>query len=98
MAENNEIDGIIPTGGGAKSNLWVQIKANILGKSFFIPECIETACMGAALLGTLGVGATKSIIETSRIWTNYKEIIQPAPIDIEKYRLVFKQQGNINEK
>ena len=53
--------------------------------------------MGVALLGTLGVGDTKSIIETSRIWTNYKEIIKPDPIDMEKYSWVFKQRGIINE-
>ena len=31
--------GVITTGGGVKSSLWVQIKANILAKSFFVPEC-----------------------------------------------------------
>lgn len=47
---NTETTGVVSVGGGARSKLWVEIKSNLIGKHFFIPECIESACLGAAMV------------------------------------------------
>jgi sugar (pentulose or hexulose) kinase len=44
---------IISTGGGAKSDIWSQIKADISGNIVAIPENEETACLGAAIIGAV---------------------------------------------
>ena len=69
---------IVSTGGGAQSNLWVKIKADILGTDFYIPNSHETACMGAAMIGAVGseeLGDWNEIVEE---WVKYKEIVKPA--------------------
>lgn len=49
-------DTVLSLGGGAKSALWVQMKADICNVSFTVPSCTEAAGMGAALLAAWGAG------------------------------------------
>lgn len=57
---------IISTGGGARSDLWSQIKANITGYEVAIPSNEEAACLGAAIIGAV---ADKKFV-------NYEEAIK----------------------
>ncbi|MCF6335930.1 MAG: hypothetical protein L3J12_09330 [Spirochaetales bacterium] len=50
---------IISSGGGVKSNLWSQIKANITGLAVEIPADNEAACLGAAMIGAVESGDIK---------------------------------------
>ena len=59
----NEI-GIV--GGGAKNELWNQIKADIIQKKILKYKFHETALLGAALLGGIGVN----------IFNNYEEAVK----------------------
>lgn len=68
-------EGVVSTGGGAKSRLWVSIKADMLDTSFFIPECNETACLGAAMLGAVGVNEFDNVDDAIKHWVRFKEII-----------------------
>jgi xylulokinase len=43
-------------GGGAKSRLWSQIKADVLGLPVVIPEVAEAAVLGAAIIASVGAG------------------------------------------
>ena len=43
-------------GGGARSAVWLQIKADICGRVFRVPACTEAAAQGAALLAGWGSG------------------------------------------
>jgi len=47
---------IVATGGGAKSDLWLQIKADMLGAEFITTNCDEPACKGAAMLAATAAG------------------------------------------
>ena len=47
---------IVTTGGGAKSDLWLQIKANMLGTEMVATNCEEPACRGAAMFAANTVG------------------------------------------
>ena len=48
-------------GGGAKSPLWNQMKADITGKSILVMENEEAACLGAAIVAGAGVGMFASL-------------------------------------
>ena len=50
-------------GGGARSSLWNQIKADVTGVSYLALESDESACLGAAILAGMGTG----------IWTDVQE-------------------------
>jgi xylulokinase len=51
------------TGGGAKSDAWVQLSADILGRPFHRPEVTEAGTLGAAILAAMGTGAFTSLEE-----------------------------------
>ena len=50
---NIKCNKIISTGGGAKSSLWSQMKADYTGLSVVIPEEKESACFGSAIIGAV---------------------------------------------
>lgn len=63
---------IIATGGGARSALWVLIKAVILNRPFIVPACSEAACLGAAMMAAHGIGDL-SVEDTNKIWVTKNE-------------------------
>jgi sugar (pentulose or hexulose) kinase len=68
------ISEIISLGGGSKSDIWCQIKANATGKPVHIMKDTEgAASFGSAILAGVGVG----------LWSSYEDITQKA-IKIEK--------------
>jgi xylulokinase len=58
-----DVTGIISTGGGAQSQIWCQIKADVTGCDVSIPEEKEAACLGAAMIGAIDSGAYASFEE-----------------------------------
>lgn len=56
---NNSSKAVISSGGGARSQLWIQIKADMLDKTFIVPECNELACKGAAKIAQIGISHNK---------------------------------------
>ena len=53
LCGNESVGRIAATGGGAKSDLWLQIKADLLGVEFVTTESSEAACKGAAIFAAL---------------------------------------------
>jgi xylulokinase len=51
------------TGGGARSDAWLQMKADILGRPLARPKVTEAGAMGAAILAGVGAGVYSSIGE-----------------------------------
>jgi xylulokinase len=50
------ISALRAVGGGARSALWLQLKADICGLPLGVPQVTEAACLGAALLGGVAAG------------------------------------------
>lgn len=53
---NLQPDSILSLGGGAKSPLWCQIKADICGTKISVMENDESTSLGAAIIGGVGIG------------------------------------------
>jgi len=68
------VERIISTGGGAKSALWSQLKADFTNHPVAIPHNKEAACLGAAIIGSVCSG----------FFNNYEEAIS-ACVSTEKY-------------
>lgn len=47
------IQKIISTGGGARSPVWTQMKANITGRAIEVPDNEEAPCLGAAIMAAV---------------------------------------------
>ncbi|HET6443571.1 MAG TPA: FGGY-family carbohydrate kinase [candidate division Zixibacteria bacterium] len=60
-----EIDELRAIGGGARSNLWLQLKADICGVPVVVPAITEAASRGAALLAGAAAGHFSSAAEAA---------------------------------
>lgn len=61
----NPIRQLVSIGGGAKSEVWAQIKADIMGVNMKVLDLNDMAPIGAALLGGVGAGVFKDVYEAS---------------------------------
>jgi xylulokinase len=57
------VDHLLATGGGARSDLWLQMAADVLQVPLLRPNQDQGAAYGAALLAMIGVGAITSIYD-----------------------------------
>lgn len=70
------IERLLACGGGARSPVWLQIKADILGCEIIPVQQEETGAMGSAILGLSAVLGENPIKLAQRFW-QYAEPIQP---------------------
>lgn len=71
------VEEITLMGGGARSPLWVQIKANVLQKPIRVLRSAEIGCLGAAILGTVAHGTHTNLPAAMAAMTPVSDIIQP---------------------
>lgn len=64
-------------GGGARSDLWLQMKADVLGRAVEKPAVTEAATLGAAMLAAVGAGVFASLEEASRRLYRVQRIFEP---------------------
>jgi len=69
----------IATGGGAKSDAWLQIKADIFGLPFVRPRITEAGVLGAALLAGLGSGVYAGAAGCAEVAPPPDRIFEPDP-------------------
>lgn len=69
------------TGGGASSPLWVQMKADITGKTLKTVSESETACLGTAIFAAVGVGAFPSVRAAAERLVSPKREYNPSGAD-----------------
>lgn len=73
LKEFEEVKSIRVSGSFTKSELWLQMLADVLGEPVTLPDNSEGAAYGAAVLGFISDGTLKSIKDTA-------ELIQPKVI------------------
>jgi xylulokinase len=70
---------LVAVGGGARSDLWVRIKTDILGIPLLRPRYTEAASLGAALLAARAVGLIDNPDLSAREWNPTCEAVVPDP-------------------
>jgi xylulokinase len=63
-------------GGGAKSRVWRQIKADVLGKEIIVPED-PSSTLGVAMLASIGAGIHRDICEAAKNMVHVVEVTKP---------------------
>jgi xylulokinase len=85
------IDELRAIGGGARSELWLQLKADITGVPVVTPRITEAASWGAALLAGVGAGhftsATEAAVETVHLDRRFEPDPERAACYEERYAL-----------
>jgi len=85
-----KIKEIRATGGGAKSKIWQQILADILGEEINLLNTEEGPAFGAALIAGVGVGVYSSFAEAVNRIIKVKKTILPAIQNTERYNQNFQ--------
>ncbi|MDD5399024.1 MAG: FGGY-family carbohydrate kinase, partial [Dehalococcoidia bacterium] len=93
-ASGIKVEGIRAAGGGAKSNIWNQIKADVLGKKYLRLKELEVGAAGAAMLAGMGAGIFKDQREASKNFVHVDEVIEPVMQNhaaYDKYFTIYKE-------
>ena len=93
-----EVAQIRTMGGGSKSDLWNQIKADITGKTLHVTySSQDTACLGAAILAGTAVGSFESVEAAVDAMVRVKKTFEPDPVkhaiyekQYRKFKLLFQ--------
>ena len=77
MAAEMELGEVRVSGGGASSDLWLRIIADVIGLPVRIVGTAESAAHGAAMLAAVGAGAFDSVAEACEAAVELGEITEP---------------------
>ncbi|HEY6014310.1 MAG TPA: FGGY-family carbohydrate kinase, partial [Candidatus Limnocylindrales bacterium] len=77
-------------GGPARSRFWNGVKADVTGFPVAVPAVLETAVLGAAILGSVGIGAHPDLPAAIRAMTRIESRIEPTPALAPVYDRLFE--------
>jgi FGGY-family pentulose kinase len=89
--EGVAIDELVVCGGAAKSDLWMQIHADVTSKTITIPEEQQATVLGCAILATVGAGIYDSIEEAANQMVRIKKVVEPDIPKHAEYRFYVDQ-------
>jgi xylulokinase len=72
-------------GGGARSPLWMQLKADITGLPVVVPQVSEAACWGAAILAGVGAGLFADPAQAAEEMLRLESRFEPDPERSARY-------------
>ena len=78
------------SGGGARSHIWRQIQADVLGKPVAHTKIEEASALGAAMLAAISLGIHKDLSDASRNMVKIVERHTPNPEVHRKYESMFQ--------
>jgi xylulokinase len=76
-------------GGGARSALWNQIKADVTGLPVCVPQVTETTALGAAFLALVGIGAYTTLQEASAHIVRLVRYFEPHADTHKQYNALY---------
>ncbi len=77
------------TGGGSRSPVWLQIKADVTGKEVVTLNVSESGCLAGAMLGGVATGAYGSLQEATEALVQEKERYWPNPTKHAQYQELY---------
>lgn len=79
------LDELHAVGGGARSALWLQLKADICRVRLRVPKVTEAACLGAAILAAVAAGTYPDILAAVDRAVRFDRMIEPEPKRASEY-------------
>lgn len=83
------VDRLRVTGGGSRSPLWLQLKADITGKEIVTLNVSESGCLAGAMLGGVATGAYASLEEATGVLVREKESYTPDAAKHAQYQELY---------
>jgi xylulokinase len=88
-ASDLPIKRFLAMGGGARSPLWCQIVADVLGKPVSVAREPEATCLGAGILAAYGAGYFGSVHEAAAAMTGTGISYEPRPAQCARYDKLY---------
>jgi xylulokinase len=89
LAAGLRIDELRVTGGTASHDAWNQVKADVLGVNVAVPDVIEAALLGAAILAAVGSGWYEDTVAAIGGMVHVNHRLQPIPAHRPVYDALF---------
>lgn len=92
-------DAILAGGGGARSNIWMQVISSMIDKTLLITKEPESETLGAAILAALGTGVYTEIKTAQDKWVTLSKSFEPDPVAHRFYHQIlpiFKELYHVN--
>lgn len=86
-----DFDVIRAIGGGAKSDLWLQMKADVCGIPVERPVVTEAATLGASMIAAVGMGVYSSIEECSERFYHVDRVFMPCSESTALYENPYQE-------
>ncbi len=90
-----EIKEIRATGGGATSDVWLQIKADILNTEITALSCKEVGAAGTAALAGVAIGGVRKLNEALEKMANVRKVFYPIEENVLIYNELYKKYANL---
>lgn len=90
-----EITEIRATGGGAASDVWLQIKADILNTTITALSCKEAGAAGTAALAGAALGVYSDFVDTISKMSTVRKVFYPNEERQKKYKKLYKKYANL---
>lgn len=84
-------------GGGARSKVWLQIKADIWNREILPVKTEETGALGSAILGFAAVTGEKDRLALAKKFVRLGEVVRPDPEHVNAYREKFQLYKKLRE-
>jgi len=89
------VEGILAVGGGARSDLWNQIFADVTGREVRVPRQTDAPSLGAMLLAAKAVGDAPDVEAAARAANPVARVFTPDPAAARTYRTLYTRYNEL---
>ena len=90
------VDQIILVGGGAKSQLWAQIRADVCAKPVVVPKVEEATGLGTALLLAVAIGLYPDLDAAIESTLDLTTVIEPNDASVRAYGELYERYATLH--
>ena len=91
-----EIRHVHASGGGAKSPVWLQIKADVTGRNFQALKNSETGTVACVMLASVALGKHKDLKDAAKTYVKLSRTYEPDPKRHAIYNELYEKYKRIS--
>lgn len=93
--DGKNISMLYATGGGARSEEWMQMKADVLQLPIVALSTVNAGTVGSAMLTGVAVGCFESLEQAAETMVEQKAVYHPRPHIHEQYMAVYRRYAQV---
>jgi len=97
LAAGARVDSVRLIGGGARSQLWAQMFADVLDLPLEVPQGSEIGARGAALCAGIGIGVYADYADAATRAVTIERMHAPDPAATARYRAAYAEYQRLAE-